>query len=448
MISGERVKKLNDNNLRKGNFAVYWMQASQRVEENHALIYSIEKANESNIPLIVFFGLTPDFPEANRRHYYFMLEGLREVKKTLVEMGIKMVIRKVSPEKGIINIGKDASFVAVDRSYLRIQKEWRDFAAKRLKCPLIQIESDVVVPVETASEKEEYSARTFRPKIKPLIKNFLKFSGIKRPVISSTEMDFSANNIENTDKLIKDLNIDNSVSKSKFFKGGTIEAKKRLEYFIENGLEDYALESNDPAKNCISNLSPYLHFGQISPSFITREVMETNSKGIDAFLEQLIVRRELSMNFVFYNKNYDSLKSLPGWAKETLEEHKKDKREYVYTRREFEEAKTQDIFWNAAQKEMMVRGKMHGYMRMYWAKKILEWSKTPEEALKTALYLNNKYELDGRDPNGFTGVLWCFGKHDRAWKERPVVGKVRYMSSNGLKRKFDIYEYVEKVKKL
>jgi deoxyribodipyrimidine photo-lyase len=195
-------------------------------------------------------------------------------------------------------------------------------------------------------------------------------------------------------------------------------------------------------------MSPYLHFGQISPLFIALEVKKTKSPGIEAFLEELIVRRELSMNFVFYNENYDSFEAIPEWAKKTLKTHQKDKKPYVYTLEELEKAATHDPYWNATQKEMVIQGKMHGYMRMYWGKKILEWSKTPEEAFRNTLYLNNKYELDGRDPNGFTGVAWCFGKHDRPWGERPIFGNVRYMNDKGLKRKFDADEYVKMIKNL
>ena len=195
-------------------------------------------------------------------------------------------------------------------------------------------------------------------------------------------------------------------------------------------------------------MSPYLHFGQISPLYIALKVLETESLGKDSYIEQLIVRRELAYNFVYYNRNYDTIKCLPPWATATLNVHKRDKREYIYTLEEFENAETHDPYWNAAQKEMVITGKMHGYMRMYWGKKILEWSKNPKAGFDIALYLNNKYELDGRDPNGFAGVAWCFGKHDRAWTERKVFGKIRYMNSNGLKRKFDAEAYVEKINKL
>jgi deoxyribodipyrimidine photo-lyase len=232
------------------------------------------------------------------------------------------------------------------------------------------------------------------------------------------------------------------------FTGGTNYAKKFLSDFIEKKLDRFTKDRNDPNVDCVSHLSPYLHFGQISPLYITLEVMKTKSRGKDAFLEELIVRRELSHNFVWFNKNYDTFDALPPWAKNTLNFHRRDKRQYIYSLDDFEQAKTHDPYWNAAQKEMVLAGKMHGYMRMYWGKKIIEWSKNPQEALRLTLYLNNKYELDGRDPNGFTGVAWCFGKHDRAWSERPVFGKIRYMNAAGLKRKFNADGYVGKIDKL
>ncbi len=195
-------------------------------------------------------------------------------------------------------------------------------------------------------------------------------------------------------------------------------------------------------------MSPYLHFGQISPLHIALEVLKTKSPGKSAYLEELIIRRELAVNFVYYNREYDNLKCLPDWAYNTLMEHRKDKREYIYSLEEFENAETHDPYWNAAQLEMVHSGKMQGYMRMYWGKKILEWAQNPEKAYQIALKLNNRYELDGRDPNGYAGVAWCFGKHDRAWKEREIFGKVRYMNDHGLRRKFKMDSYVDVVNNL
>jgi len=444
MIQQERIKNLNGREIKQGSYVLYWMQASHRTEYNHALEHAILQANKLNKPLLVFFGLINNYPEANERHYYFMLEGLKKVQSSLEKRDIKMVIWDKSPEVGVVEISKHASLVVVDRGYLKIQKKWSRQVAKRIECPLLKVESDSIVPVEVTSPKEEYSAATFRPKIEKKLDHYLIPLKKNRPKIGSFDLDFYSFDIKNIKKAIHHLNIDRSVKRINEFHGGTSDAKKHLEAFLKNKLDRYPELRNDPTVDYLSNMSPYLHFGQISPLYIALKVLATDSPGKDVYLDELIVRRELSINFVFYNPNYDSFDGLPEWVRKTLLEHKKDPREYTYTLEEFETAETHDPYWNAAQKEMIFWGKMHGYMRMYWGKKILEWNKNPEYAFKTALYLNNKYELDGRDPNSFTGVAWCLGKHDRPWKERPIFGKIRYMNERGLKRKFDIDRYVEK----
>jgi deoxyribodipyrimidine photo-lyase len=448
MVQKERIKPLNKKGIKKGAYVLYWMQGSQRAEYNHALEYAILKADELRQPTIVFFGITDQFPEGNERHYTFMLEGLREVKRALKKRGIQMVILHKSPELGAVQLAKGASLAVVDRGYLKIQKKWRNSAATQMNCPLIQVETDVIVPVEEASPKEEYAAATIRSKIHKKLSHF--FIPLKQtdPAVDSLSLNFDSFDIIDVDKAISKLRIDRSVKKVNSFHGGTKEAFRHLEIFLEGKLDRFPELRNDPTLDYLSNMGPYLHFGQISPLFIALKVKQTKSSGIEAFLEELIVRRELSMNFVFYNEKYDSFEAIPEWAKKTLKAHQKDTRPYLYRLEELETAQTHDPYWNAAQREMLFRGKMHGYMRMYWGKKILEWSKTPEEAYRNALYLNNKYELDGRDPNGFTGVAWCFGKHDRPWGERPIFGNVRYMNDKGLKRKFDADEYVEIMKKL
>jgi deoxyribodipyrimidine photo-lyase len=448
MIQQQRIKLLNKKALQHRQYVLYWMQASQRAEYNHALEYAIQQANEMNKPLVVFFGIADNFPEANERHYYFMLEGLKEVQAALQERNIKMVIRHQSPEIRIVELSKRADLVVVDRGYLKIQQTWRNYAAERIDCPLVQVESDAILPVEIASPKEEFSAGTFRPKITKQLPNFLRPMNEEQPKISSLNLEYDGFDLNNVDKAIGILNIDRSVKKVIDFHGGTREAKKHLQNFVKKKLDHYADLRNDPTLDYLSNMSPYLHFGQISPLYIALKVMEAKSPGEETYLEEIIVRRELSMNFIFYNQNYDEFDGLPAWAKKTLIEHIEDPREYLYSQEEFEKAQTHDPYWNACQQEMMITGKMHGYMRMYWGKKILEWSKMPAEGFKIALFLNNKYELDGRDPNGFTGVAWCFGKHDRAWFERNIFGKVRYMNDNGLKRKFDADGYVKKIERL
>ncbi|MCX8183708.1 MAG: deoxyribodipyrimidine photo-lyase [Crenarchaeota archaeon] len=444
-IQRERIKKLNEASLKNGSYILYWMQASPRTEYNHALEYAVEKANELNRPLIAFFGITGNFPEANERSYWFMLEGLLETKKSLEERGIQLVVWNQSPEKGILKLSRQASLLVSDRGYLRIQRRWYQYVAGKASCPFIQVETNVVVPVETASSKEEYSAATLRPKLTRILGKYLIPLKERSLRIHSLDMEFESVELENPRRLLDELNVDRTVKKVESFKGGTSEAKKHLRVFIRSKLDEYPTLRNNPTVDFVSNMSPYLHFGQISPVYIALEVLKTESPGKETYLEELIVRRELSMNFLFYNEEYDSFDCLPEWAKNTLMAHRKDPRPYKYSLEELENSETHDSVWNAAQQEMVETGKMHGYMRMYWAKKILEWVESPVEAFRIALYLNNKYELDGRDPNSFAGVAWCFGKHDRPWRERPIYGKVRYMSENGLKRKFDVDKYIKKL---
>jgi deoxyribodipyrimidine photo-lyase len=445
MIREERIRFLNQKRVKKGAYVLYWMQASQRAEYNHALQYAIVKANELRQPVIVFFGITDRFPEANERHCTFMLEGLKEVQQSLREKGIQMVVRHKSPEMGAVQLAKKASLAVVDRGYLKVQRQWREYAARRIDCPFIQVESDVIVPVEEASPKEEYTAATLRPKIHKKLNHFLVPLSQRDPVIHSLFLDLDSFDIHDVPTVVSRFHIDHSVRIVGSFHGGTNDAKKRLQDFLEHKLDRFGDLRNDPTVEYVSHLSPYLHFGQISPLYIALKVSERNSPAKEAFLEELIIRRELSMNFVFYNEQYDSFESIPDWAKRTLKAHRKDRRPYLYSLGELEGAKTHDPYWNAAQKEMLLTGKMHGYMRMYWGKKILEWTGTPEEAFRTALYLNNKYELDGRDPNGFAGVAWCFGKHDRPWAPRPIFGNIRYMNDKGLRRKFIPDHYVRMV---
>ncbi|MEM2946348.1 MAG: deoxyribodipyrimidine photo-lyase [Thermoproteota archaeon] len=444
-VQKERIRQLNEASLKNGSYVLYWMQASARTEYNHALEYAVEKANKLNRPLIAFFGITGNFPEANERSYWFMLEGLLEAKKSLEERGIQLVVWSKSPEKGVLELSRDASLLVSDRGYLKIQRKWYEDVAGKVSCPFIQVETNVVVPVETASPKEEYSAATLRPKLLRVLEKYLTPLEEKSLRIHSLDLEFESVDLENIERLIEELNVDRTVKRVESFKGGTSEAKKHLRVFIRHRLDKYPTLRNDPTVDNVSNMSPYLHFGQVSPVYIALEVLKTESPGREAYLEELIVRRELSMNFVFYNEKHDSFDCLPEWAKTTLLKHRKDRRPYVYGLEELENGETHDSFWNTAQLEMVKTGKMHGYMRMYWAKKILEWVENPLEAFHISLYLNNKYELDGRDPNSFAGVAWCFGKHDRPWKERPVYGKVRYMSENGLKRKFDVDKYVQKL---
>jgi len=447
-IQDKRIKRLNRRIVQPGRYVLYWMQGSQREHYNHALEYAVQQANDLSLPLLVFFGITDSYPNANLRHYTFMLEGLKVTQKALAERGIRMIIRCQEPVRGVVELAKDASLVVTDRGYLAHQKKWRVEVARQIDCPLVQVESDVIVPIEQASSKEEYSAATLRTKITKLIDDYLV--PVRRIALrqKSLSMDFESVDISNIDKVLSNLNIDRTVGPVKYFRGGTEQGQKLFRKFLRHKLDYYPEHKNNPTIDGLSHMSPYLHFGQISALYLALKVHDTGSKGRDAYLEELIVRRELAINFVHYNHKYLSFASLPGWAQATLRFHQKDKREYVYSLEELEGSETHDPYWNAAQMEMVLTGKMHGYMRMYWGKKILEWNKSPRRAWQVAQYLNDKYELDGRDPNGYAGIAWCFGKHDRPWPERAIFGKVRYMNDSGLLRKFDAEAYVNKIRSI
>jgi len=446
MIQTQRIHQLNDSPVKRGDYVLYWMQASQREEHNHALEYAITKANKLHQPLLVFFGLTDSYPDAYAAHYQFMLEGLQETQQKLGKRNISFVVQLCSPEKGVIKLAADASCVLCDRGYLHHQRQWRYTVAHKVPCLCEEIETDVVVPVETVSEKEEYAAATIRPKIKRYLHDFLK--PLPRTMYHHKKtIEVDSLDITSLEDTLQKLSLSDNGTKN-VLKGGNTAAKQHLKRFIKEKLDAFPERRNDPSQTASSDMSPYLHFGQISPSIIALAVIDSHSPSIDTYLEELIIRRELSMNFVWYNPHYDSIQCLPQWAAETLKEHEQDKREYEYSFKELEKAQTHDPYWNAAQKQMAITGKMQGYMRMYWGKKLIEWIAHPRDAYQYALKLNNSYELDGRDPNGYTGVAWCFGKHDRPWKERTVFGKIRYMNDKGLERKFSMSTYVENIHRL
>ncbi|MDE4907690.1 deoxyribodipyrimidine photo-lyase [Methanogenium marinum] len=439
-------RRLTHDTTRQGDHVLYWMQASQRARGNPALDAAIREANQLKKPLFVCFCLDPKGEGRESRHLRFMLEGLLETRQLLAKQGIPFLLKNGPPHEVVTALAEDASMVVTDKGYLRGQKEERALLAERLDVPFIEVEGDVIVPVEIASGKEEWSAATFRRRITPHLDHFPAQSPSPEVKVGVRTEEYTSLPLGNPDEIIRYLNpLDDAGPAT--FTGGLSEAHRLLDLFMKKKISRYAEERNDPNADALSCLSPYLHFGQISPLEVALRVRAAGGNGVGngenaaAYLEEMIVRRELSMNFVHYNPDYASPACLPDWAKKTLAEHTGDLREYEYSLRELEEAKTHDPYWNAAQNEMCVTGKMHGYMRMYWGKKVIEWSRTPDEAYHTLLTLNNRYELDGRDPNSYAGIAWCFGKHDRAWKERSVFGKVRYMNADGLRRKFDADRY-------
>ena len=445
----ERVRMLNNKNRGQGPI-LYWMSRDQRVWDNWALLHAQELALEQRVPLGVVFCLVPDFLKATIRQYDFMLRGLEEIEKELAENNISFALLTGSPE---IEIPKHvrrlhAGALVADFDPLKIKRQWKKRIFPMLDIPLYEVDSHNVIPCWVASPKQEFAAYTFRPKVKRQIEDFLdSFPPLKkhpftwRPHSKRSRWDAAR----------KSLKVDTSVPAVDWIEPGEKAARKMLRRFIGKKLSAYDAQRNDPNSDALSHLSPYLHFGQLSPQRVALEVRKADvpENSREAFLEELIVRRELADNYCYYNDNYDNFRGFADWAKRSLNEHRKDKREYTYTRVQFEKGLTHDALWNAAQLEMVKTGKMHGYMRMYWAKKILEWTNEPEEAQKIAIALNDKYELDGRDPNGYTGIAWSIGGvHDRAWFSRPVFGKVRTMSFGGARTKFDVEGYMAKVKRL
>lgn len=437
-----RLRILKDGNISRGA-VVYWMQREQRVHDNWALIYAQNKALEKNEKLIVLFNIVPNFLEATIRQYDFMIKGLQEVERELKKYRIKFVLTLGNPEQEIPKLLNkvSASMLVSDFNPLKIVRRWKKYVAEKITIPFHEIDAHNIVPFHQVSEKQEFAAYTIRPKIQKVLDEYLE----EFPPIKKMEIDFTTDNID-WDTVYSSLKINNEVKPIDWLKPGEVAANNVLKNFITNKFSKYHSERNNPTLDAQSDLSPYFHFGQIAPQRAALITLPLNyfPESQKAFLEEMIIRRELSDNFCYYNKKYDSFDGFPQWAKDSLNQHRNDKRDFIYSLEQFESATTHDKLWNAAQMEMVKKGKMHGYMRMYWAKKILEWSASPEEAIQTAIYLNDKYELDGRDPNGYTGIAWSIGGvHDRPWFEREVYGKIRYMNYNGCVKKFDVQKYIE-----
>ncbi|MBN1572858.1 MAG: deoxyribodipyrimidine photo-lyase [Deltaproteobacteria bacterium] len=447
-MNQQRIRKLNNKSQRVGSI-LYWMSRDMRTEDNWAILFAQKLAQISKEPLMVLFCLASNFLGAKKRQYSFMIEGLKKVEKRLHKKNIPFFVKVGEPKTIIYDFVRQHKIGAVicDFDPLRIKRKWKDEVASSIDVPNFEVDAHNIVPCFVASPKKEYGAYTIRPKISRLLGEFLDSPERLQP-----QRDFNLHNVANDwQEIEKILGIKDADHNFGFFVPGEDEAGNVLKEFIEQKLDRYAEARNDPTRDAASNLSPYLHLGHISPLRVVLKVMESPiaKTAKEAFLEELIVRRELSDNYCFYEKNYDSFEGFPDWAKRTLNDHRNDPRPYLYTVRQFESAETHDKLWNAAQMEMVKCGKMAGYLRMYWAKKILEWTRHPEEAQEFAIYLNDAYELDGRDPNGYTGIAWSIGGvHDRAWGERPIFGKVRYMSERGARSKFDVEEYIRKINAL
>ncbi|MDD5171287.1 MAG: deoxyribodipyrimidine photo-lyase [Syntrophales bacterium] len=425
---------------------LYWMSRDQRVQDNWALIFARQTARERKAPLSVLFCLVPQYLNAAPRSYDFMLRGLEELSLSLAEQGIPFHLLLGDPAKKIPEFidALRAGVLVTDFDPLRIKRQWKDAVRKRIDIPFHEVDAHNIVPCWLASPKQEFSARTLRAKYGRILDDFLDEFPKQVPSLISRDAGITAIDWEAAGRFAR---ADRSAADVSDVKSGEIAAFGRLRWFLEAKLPRYHQDRNDPALDGQSGLSPYLHFGQISAQRVALAVGKAAApaEAKAAFIEELIVRRELSDNFCLYNQDYDTVQAFPAWAQATLNRHRSDVRARQYALPQFTAAKTHDDLWNAAQMEMVRTGRMHGYMRMYWAKKILEWSESPEEALRISIALNDRYELDGRDPNGYAGCAWSIGGlHDRPWQERPVFGKIRYMNENGCRRKFDVDKYIEK----
>jgi len=434
----------------EGGCVVYWMQRAQRALDNPALEAAVELGNELSKPVVVFLAPVPFYPHANLRHYRFLASGIPDIEDGLSKRNVGFVLRTY-PDHSLTRFCEQVhpAIVIGDENPLREAEHWRVRAGQHLKVPFWTVDADVVVPSRLLG-KEHFAARTIRPRLQELLPQFLvptKFVKARIPWNKprtlqslSAHEDFTAG-----------WSLDRSVSPMENWQGGTKHALSILADFVKDGLRNYPEDRNHPELSGTSHLSPYLHFGHIGPFTIAHALQAASAPAAakQAFLEQVIVRRELSVNFVRYNSYYDSFQCLEPWADRSFAQHSGDRRPILYSEAQLEHAETHDPLWNAAQKQMVLTGWMHNYVRMYWAKKILEWSPSVGAAYQRAVWLNDRYELDGRDPNGYAGIAWAIvGKHDRPWFERPVFGQIRYMSYASTSKKFDSHQYIQNVRRL
>mgnify|MGYP000871456989 CR=1 FL=1 len=426
-----------------------WLSRDQRARDNWALLHAQDLAREAGVPLLAVFCLAPGFPGATARAYDFMLPGLAEAAADLAERRIPLALLPGDPGATLPGLAREvrARAVVADFDPLRVKRQWKERVCAAVAVPVLEVDAHNVVPCRHVSARQEYAARTLRPKVHRLLPEFLEeFPELeehpRRLESAPHPPDWAAARAF--------VAADEAVPLPPGARPGAAAGLARLAQFLDAGLDRYAEGRNDPNQEAQSGLSPWLHFGQVAPQRVALEALRSRrakagDAGLEAFLEELVVRRELSDNFCWHNPAYDRLEGAPDWARKTLAKHAGDPRPFLYAREEFAAAATHDPLWNAAQRQLLRTGKMHGYLRMYWAKKILEWSPGPAEAVDAALWLNDRWSLDGRDPNGCVGVLWsCAGLHDRPWGERPAYGTVRSMTAAGCARKFDVAAYVRR----
>lgn len=452
----DRTRRLNTAGFREdADYVLYWAQMNRRVQSNHALAVAIQLANERGLPVLFYEGLTCTYPYASDRLHVFVLEGVPDTAAALRKAGIGYVFyprrTRPDPDDVLYRLAARAAAVVSDDYPTFIAREHNARVPARLSVPYFAVDSSCVVPMNSLS-KREYAAYTIRPKIHKLLPQYLRPFDMPR-VACRYDGRIPAFHVEvrNAAQLAAECEIDHSVKPSITHRGGSAAAGRALEHFLSKNLRRYARERNEPSAHATSGLSPYLHFGHISAldvALSARAYAAEHDLIAEEFLEELIVRRELAFNHAKYSEDPSSLEAVPAWAIQTMRLHSGDARPYRYEREDLESARTHDPLWNATQKELLLRGTIHGYYRMYWGKKIVEWTATYQEAVDTMIYFHDRYSLDGRDPSTYTNILWCLGLHDRPWNERPVFGQIRYMSYDGMRRKTNVEAYLKEIEYL
>lgn len=456
-VDSARVLVVNDVPLPSGrDFVVYWCMVNHRVDENPALDVAIALGNHLKLPVAVYQALRPDYPHASDRLHAFALEGMAELPAAYARHGLPYWIelprtpREHRPR--LAELGKRAAAIVSDLFPAFIIPGHLRGAAKAVDVPVFAVDASCVVPMQRITEPQ-LGAYTLRPKLRKLWPEYLGRALPVRPLKATAAArklspDFALSDAKALRQALDTFEIDHSVPPVAHVRGGRKAAMKTLRTFIETRLEGYETERNDPGKDQQSGLSPYFHWGHLFPGEAARLVLEAGGEkhpSVQSFLEELLVRRELAFNYCLHTPvpRQLSVESLPRWARESLETHRKDKREHLYSLEELDAARTGDGLWNASQRELRERGRIHNYLRMLWGKKILEWSPTPAEALRRMAHLNDRYALDGRDPASVANFMWVLGLHDRPFQERKVLGKVRPMSSLRTAAKFDLGPYLE-----
>lgn len=463
--TSSRVRIVREGTPRlDGCYVLYWMQMAMRTTENHALESAVRAANQLDLPLLVYQGLNPDYPGANDRVHTFILESARDVARDLAARGIPYRFHLRSKRSGeeavAAQLALDAACAFVDDFPAFILPRVTEGFVRRTAdsaMPITAVDSNGLVPLAEIPDRQ-YAAHTIRPRLHARIPDHLVAlpeSSLTRrhvpalPVPEDLFVDLASMDDAGLADLVAECEIDHSVLPSLVYAGGSGQARARLDRFLDSGLAGYAQASRDPGRAATSSLSPYLHFGCISSLEIVRAALaaEGDAESTDAFLEQVVVRRELAYNFCRYTPvdEHTTLDALPDWARATLEEHASDERQYLYSPEELEAAATHDEVWNAAQRELVSTGTFHGYLRMLWGKNVIRWTRSYREAQDFMVRMHHKYALDGRNPNTYASILWCYGLHDRAFQQTPVLGKLRPLKSSATRRKFDLDPYFERV---